>query len=99
MKSQKLINGKKLKARLRNKDYIKKINIKRNNWPTPEAEEVEPILYLSKVDGKIEFQNRKAMYKVIGEKTIKIKLRKNLLSQGDGILPKSKKYRLSRKEK
>lgn len=93
MKSPNLVKRKRLKERNRRKNYLRKRNIRNNNWPTPREKEVLPILNPLIVDGKIEFKNKIAVYKVVGEKTIMRKRRKMILSPGDGILPKSKKFK------
>ena len=99
MKLQQRIKRKRAKARERRKNYTKKINVKRNNKPTPRKRELVPVLSMSRDEnGKIEFKDNKARYKVIGEKEVVRKMRKELLSPGDGVLPKGKKIK-ERKEK
>ena len=94
MKSQKLIKRKKLKARNRRKDFSRKRNIRRNNWPTPIEKEVVPILSPARDEnGRMDFKDGKSRYKVVGEKTIIRKVHKLVLSPGDGFLPKSKKIK------
>lgn len=97
MKSLKLIKRKRLKKRIRRRNFSKKRNIRNNNWPTPREKEVVPVLSLSRTeDGRVEFKDKKARYKVIGEKTIIRKVRKSILSAGDGFLPKSKKFKIKK---
>jgi len=94
MKKQKLVERKRLKARNRRKDFVKKRNIRRNNNSTPTRKEIVPVIQpIKNVDGQIEFENKKAKYKIVGEKTVTVKLLKRLLSPGDGTLPKNKKFK------
>lgn len=99
MKNQELIKQKKLKTRMRRKDFIKKRNVRRNNTQTPIQKEIVPTIQLLRdVDGKIIYEKKKAQYTITGEKTVTRKLYKSLLSPGDGILPKRVKPK-EKKEK
>ena len=101
MKKQKFVERKRLKARNRRKDFVKKKNIRRNNTPIPTKKEIVPILQsIRNEDGCIEFNEKgKAKYKIIGEKTVIAKFSIPLLSPGDGILPKNKKFKNKKNEK
>ena len=100
MKKQKLIGRKRIKARNRRKDFVKKRNIRKNNMPTLRRKENVPIIQpIRNIDGQIEFEKGKSKYQIIGEKAIIIKMSKELLSPGDGILPKNKKFKNKKHEK
>ena len=101
MKRQELVKRKRTKARNRRKDFVKKKNIRRNNTPVPTKKEIVPILQsIRNEDGCIEFNEKgKAKYKIIGEKTVIAKFSIPLLSPGDGILPKNKKFKNKKNEK
>ena len=100
MKKQKLIGRKRIKARNRRKDFIKKRNIRKNNMSTSRRKEIVPVIQpIRNIDGQIEFKKGKSQYQITGEKTIIIKMNKKLLSPGDGILPKNKKFKNKKHEK
>ncbi len=94
MKSQKSINRKAAKTRERRKDFAKKRNVRKNNWPTPrykeEVDRLEPVR---------DEKTKKTTYKIIGKKTVIHKGAKPRLTPGDGILPKSRKVTVGKKEK
>lgn len=87
MKSQKSLARKRLKERNRRRDFLKKKNIRRNNWPTPRFKEEIPILKSIIKEGKFKG------YETIGKKTLMCKGTKKILITGEGVLPKSKKFK------
>lgn len=87
MKSQKSLARKRLKERNRRKDFLKKKNIRRNNWPTPRFKEEMPVLKPIIKEGKFKG------YETIGKKTLMRKGTKGVLVAGGGVLPKSKKFK------
>lgn len=93
MRKLKTIEKKNVKARARRKDFSKKRNVRQNNWPTPRFEVEQPVMKAHRDD------KGKTTYKQVDTKVVKMKGAKRLLTPGDGILPISKKVKLSKKEK
>lgn len=73
------------KAKARRKDYEKKRNIRNRNAPIPRINQTEDIMRASLNKGKM-------TYIKVGTRTVKIKLRRVALEQGDGVLPPSRKH-------
>lgn len=88
------------KLKAQRKDFEKKRRIKTNNKSIPIFEMDVPILKPEKDEnGNIKFKDGKAQYVGDGTKSRKIKLGHKILKAGDGVLPKSKKFRDSKKNK
>lgn len=113
MKNPIRIKRKRLKARIRKNDFVKKRNIRRNNQSTPTIKEVIALVQPARdTNGRIIFETitiqtknvntpkkyTKAKYVITGEKMVTRKLHKSLLSPGDGILPKKVKPREKKKD-
>lgn len=92
MKSQKSIARKRLKERNRRKDFLKKKNIRKNNWSTPQKEETVSKIRPVFKDKKIVFSEGHAQYEKYSEEKVMRKGSKEILINGEGILPKSRKY-------
>lgn len=91
MKSLKSRQKKQAKAKAREKNYRKHWNVRKNNWPVPTSYTSEPVLSATRnKSGKWE-------YKQIGERPVTMYGNKRRLYPGDGVLPKSRKYRESKK--
>lgn len=90
MRKLKTITRKATKARARRKDFNKKRNVRQNNWKTPRYEVEQPVMKAEK-DKK-----GNMVYKQVDTKIVKMKGVKKLLEPGDGILPQSRKYRVSK---
>lgn len=87
------------KARARRKDYEKKINIHRQNKPVERYEEEVDIVHpVREANGSIKMKKGVAQYHKVGTKTIVRKRARTRLLAGDGVLPKSRKYRLGKKQ-
>ena len=99
MKSQKLIARKRLKERNRRKDFLKKKNIRKNNWPTPRTEETISKVIPVKEDGRIKYNEGRALYKKTGEEKVMSKLGKDILIAGEGVLPKNRKVKEKKTKK
>lgn len=91
MRSQKSIVRKAAKAKARRKDFAKKRNVRNNNWPSPRFEVNVPVMKATRND-KGTFD-----YKEVGERTETRQGGKKLLTPGDGILPRSRKFKEGRK--
>ena len=83
------------------KDFTKKKNIRKNNWPLNRIKTEKPILEQVKDThgDNVKDNNGGIKCKEIGVKTKWKKVGKRTLEQGDGILPFSKKLKESKLEK
>lgn len=98
MKNQKSVNAKAAKKRAQHKAYAKTKHIVQNKARPVYNEEKARVLPVLDDKGRIKFEDGKAVYKVDGARNVRVKGGRKVLKAGDGILPKSKKVKESKKK-
>lgn len=104
MKSERSKKRKQLKAAARRKDYTKKRNINRNNnrqsakFENPVYRSTTEMLREPKGGWKGGEVVAKVSVEKVGEKSVRITYPAPVMKPGNGILPKSRKFTLSKRE-